>query len=103
MFKKIRALIEPLNLDKVEEALEGLGVKEVTISKCKNFGPQLGPARISRGKKLSTDFLSELRLEIIVDQEMAARVIETIQRADRTGWNKDGKISVMPIEAALLI
>lgn len=103
MFKEIRAFIKPLNLNKVKQALEGLGVKEVTISKCKNFGPQIGPAMISRGKKLSTDFLSELRLEMVVDQEMAARVIETIQKADGAGREKGGKISILTIEEALRI
>jgi nitrogen regulatory protein P-II 1 len=103
MFKKIRALIEPLNLNKIEEALEGLGVKEVTISKCRNFGAEIGSARISRGKKLSTDFLSELRLEMVVDQEMAARVIETIQKAQRTNTTEDCKVFVLPVEKAIWI
>ena len=42
MFKKIKAMIEPLHLDEVREALEELGIKGVTISKCKNLGPQSG-------------------------------------------------------------
>ena len=39
MFKKIKAMIEPLHLDEVKDALEELGIKGVTISKCNNFGP----------------------------------------------------------------
>ena len=101
MFKKIKALIEPLNLDEVKEALEELGIKWVTISNCRNVSPQKGPAMIFRGKERATDFLSEIWLEIMVDQELAGKIIETIQKADRAGGDKDSKISVMPIEEVI--
>jgi nitrogen regulatory protein P-II 1 len=103
MFKKIKAMIEPLHLDEVKEALEELGIKGVTISKCKKLGAQTGPAMIFRGRKQATDCLSEIRLEMVVDQEMAARVIETIQKADGGGRDKEGKISVLPIEEVISI
>ena len=101
MFKKIKALIEPLNLDEVKEALEELGIRGVTISNCRNVSPQKGPAMIFRGKERATDFLSEIWLEMVVDQEQAGKVIETIQKADGVGGNKDGRISVLPIEEVI--
>jgi nitrogen regulatory protein P-II 1 len=98
MFKKIKALIEPLNLDGVKEALEELGIKGVTISNCRNVSPRKGPAMIFRGKERATDFLSEIWLEMVVDQELVGKVIETIQKTDGVGGNMDSKISVLPIE-----
>ena len=85
MYKKIKALIEPLHLDEVKEALEKLGIKGVTISNCRNVTSLKGPAMIFRGKERATDFLSEIGLEMVVDQELAGKVIETIQKADGAG------------------
>jgi nitrogen regulatory protein P-II 1 len=101
MFKKIKALIEPYNLDEVKEALEELGIKGVTISNCRNLSPRKGPAMIFRGRERTTDFLPETWLEMVVDQEMAGKVIETIQKANGAGWDKNGKISILPIEEVI--
>jgi nitrogen regulatory protein PII len=103
VFKKIKALIDPLNLDEIREALEELGIQGVTASNCRQVSPRKGPAKIFRGKERATDFLSEIGLEMVVDEELAGRVIETIQRADGVGWDKEGKISILPIEEVLSI
>ncbi len=101
MFKKIKAMIEPLHLDEVKSALEDLGINGVTISNCRNVSPLKGPAMIFRGKERATDFLSEIWLEMVVEQELTGKVIETIQKADGAGWDKDRKISVLPIEEVI--
>jgi nitrogen regulatory protein PII len=98
VYKKIKALIEPLNLDEVNEALEKLGVKGVTISNCRNVTPRKGPAMIFRGKERATDFLPETWLEMVVEQEIAEKVIETLQKADGAPSDKNSLISVLPIE-----
>jgi nitrogen regulatory protein P-II 1 len=101
VYKKIKALIEPLHLDEVNKALEKLGVKGVTISNCRNVTPRKGPAMIFRGKQRVTDFVSEIWLEMVVDQKLAEMVIKTIEKADGAGWDKDGKISVLPVEEVI--
>lgn len=101
VFKKITVLIEPLNLNEVKEALEELGIKGVTISNCRNVSSQKGPALIFRGKERATNFLSEIWLEMVVEQELAGKVIETIQKADGVGGDLDSKISVLPIEEVI--
>jgi nitrogen regulatory protein P-II 1 len=103
MFKKIKALIDPLHLDDIKEALEGLNIQGVTISNCRNVIPRKGPATIFRGRTQATDFLSEIWLEMVVDEDLAGKVIETIQNADGAGRDMDGKISVLSIEEVLSI
>ena len=98
MFKKIKAMIEPLNLDEIGEALEELGIEGVTISKSKNFGDWKGQTMIFRGKKQATDFLSEIRLEMVVEEEMAGKVIDIIQKAEGTAKDGDCRISILPVE-----
>ena len=98
MFKKIKTIIEPLNLDEIKKALEELGIKEGAISKHKNFKPQKGKALVFRGKKQTGDSLPEIRLKMGVDQETAARVVESLRKVDGAGWDKDGRITVLSIE-----
>jgi nitrogen regulatory protein P-II 1 len=100
MFKKIKATIKPLNLVEVREALEDLGIKEVTISRCKNFGPQKGQTMIFRGKKQTSDFLSEIRLEMIMEEEKVGKVIEIIQKTERTAKAGNGMISILSLGEA---
>ncbi|MBI5584470.1 MAG: P-II family nitrogen regulator [Deltaproteobacteria bacterium] len=101
MFKKIKAWIDPLNLDEVQGALEDLGLHDVTTSNCRQVSPHNGPAMIFRGKERATDFLPEICLEIVVDQEMTGKVMETIQKAEGVGWDPQGKTAVLTIEAVL--
>ncbi|MGC1404709.1 MAG: P-II family nitrogen regulator, partial [Thermodesulfobacteriota bacterium] len=49
------------------------------------------------------DFLIEFKLEMVVAQELADKVIETIQKADGSGRDKNGKISVLSIEEVISI
>ncbi len=101
MFKKIKALIDSFHLDEVQVALEELGIKGVIISSCNDFAPQKGPAMIFRGKERATDYLSAIRLEMVVDQEMAREVIEAIQEADGAHRDRETWISVLPVEEVI--
>ena len=103
MFKKVKALIEPLDLEEITQALGDLGIEEVTIGKSKNFGRTRGRTRILRGKKQIADFLPEICLEIIVEQEMTQRVIQVIEKAERAADLPDGRIAILPVEKIIFL
>jgi len=96
--KKIEAIIKPFKLDDVKEALNGIGIKGMTISEVKGYGRQKGHTEIYRGAEYVVDFLPKIKMEIIVDTEQVDQVIDTIVEAARTGKIGDGKIFVLPIE-----
>jgi nitrogen regulatory protein P-II 1 len=54
-------------------------------------------------KEYVIDFLPKVKLEIIVIDEIATLVAETIERAVRTGPKVDIRILVMPIDDAIRI
>ena len=83
--KKVEAIIKPFKLDEVKEALSGIGVQGLTVSEVKGFGRQKGHTELYRGAEYVVDFLPKVKLEIIVSDETAAQVVETIERAARTG------------------
>ena len=101
--KKIEAIIKPFKLDEVKEALTGLGVKGITVSEVKGFGRQRGHREVYRGAEYQVDFVSKIKIEVIVEVSMAAEAVSTIQETARTGEIGDGKIFVLPVEEAIRI
>ena len=96
--KKIEAIIKPFKLDDVKEALNGIGIKGMTISEVKGYGRQKGHTEIYRGAEYVIDFLPKLKIEIVVPAEQVDKVIETMVAAAKTGKIGDGKIFVLPVE-----
>ena len=101
--KKIEAIIKPFKLDEVKEALSEVGVQGLTVGEVKGFGRQKGHTELYRGAEYVVDFLPKVKLEIIVPDELVAKVVETIEHAARTGRIGDGKIFVLPIEDVVRI
>jgi nitrogen regulatory protein P-II 1 len=101
--KKIEAVIKPFKLDEVKEALHEVGVSGITVTEAKGFGRQKGHTELYRGAEYIVDFLPKVKLEVIVEDTMAARVVEAIETAARTGRIGDGKIFVTNIEDAVRI
>lgn len=101
--KLVTAIIKPFLLDDVRDALIEVGVHGLTITEVKGFGRQKGHVEIYRGAEYAITFISKLRIEIVVSEEMVDRAIKAICDSARTGRVGDGKIFVTPIERALRI
>ena len=101
--KKIEAIIKPFKLDEVKEALHDVGVSGITVTEAKGFGRQKGHTELYRGAENVVDFLPKVKLEVVVDDALAPRVVEAIAAAAQTGRIGDGKIFVLPVETALRI
>jgi len=101
--KKIEAIIKPFKLDEVKEALQEVGIQGITVTEAKGFGRQKGHAELYRGAEYIVDFLPKVKLEVVVDDLLAPRVVEAIASAAHTGRIGDGKIFVLPVETAVRI
>jgi nitrogen regulatory protein P-II 1 len=101
--KKIEAIIKPFKLDEVKEALHEIGVSGITVTEAKGFGRQKGHTELYRGAEYVVDFLPKVKLEVVVSDSLAPRVVEAIAQAAQTGRIGDGKIFVTAIETALRI
>jgi nitrogen regulatory protein P-II 1 len=101
--KKIEAIIKPFKLDEVKEALSRLGIEGMTVSEVKGFGRQKGHTELYRGAEYVVEFLPKVKLELLVEDGRAPRVVETIMTTARTGRIGDGKIFVVPVEEAVRI
>ena len=101
--KKIEAIIKPFKLDEVKEALHEVGVSGITVTEAKGFGRQKGHTELYRGAEYVVDFLPKVKLEVVVPDGQAERVVEAIANAAQTGRIGDGKIFVSTIDTALRI
>ena len=101
--KKIEAIIKPFKLDEVKEALQDIGVQGITVTEAKGFGRQKGHTELYRGAEYVVDFLPKVKIEVVVEDDLADRTVEAIETAARTGRIGDGKIFVFAIEQAVRI
>jgi nitrogen regulatory protein P-II 1 len=101
--KKIEAVVKPFKLDEVREALSDLGVTGLTVTEVKGFGRQKGHTELYRGAEYVVDFLPKVKVEVILQDDLAERAIEAIVKAARTGKIGDGKIFVTEVEQVVRI
>ena len=101
--KKIEAIIKPFKLDEVKNALTKIGVQGMTITEVKGFGRQRGHTEVYRGAEYTIDFIPKIKIDLIVSDELVHQVIETIERAARTGKIGDGKIFLSSVEEVIRI
>lgn len=90
--KKIEAIIRPHRLDEVKEALSALGVAGMTAYEVRGFGRQKGHTEIYRGAEYTVDFVPKLKIEVVVDDDLAGPTEEAIVSAARTDKIGDGKV-----------
>ena len=95
--KTIEAVIQPFRLDDVKAALTAGGVEAMTVSEVQGFGRQKGSVERYRGAEYPVQFLPKIKVEVVVDDEHAERVVWMIENAARTGRLGDGKIFVTPL------
>ena len=101
--KLVTAIIKPFKLDEVREALSALGVQGITVSEVKGFGRQKGHTELYRGAEYVVDFLPKVKIEVVVDDQIAEHAIEAIINSARTGKIGDGKIFIMAVEQVIRI
>jgi nitrogen regulatory protein P-II 1 len=101
--KKIEAIIKPFKLDEVKNALTKIGVQGMTVTEVKGFGRQKGHTESYRGTEYAIDFLPKSKIEIIIPDDLVSPVMETIERAAKTGKIGDGKIFLSQVEEIIRI
>ena len=101
--KKIEAIIRPFKLEDVKIALVNAGIVGITVSEVRGFGRQKGQVERYRGSEFTVEFLQKLKLEIVVDDERVATVVQAVQDAARTGEIGDGKIFISTVDSVIRI
>ena len=101
--KKIEAIIKPFKLDEVKDALNAIGIQGMTVTEVKGFGRQKGHVELYRGAEYDISFIPKVKIEVVVAEAMAEKVISTIMEKAKTGKIGDGKIFVSKLEDIIRI
>ncbi|HEX4621702.1 MAG TPA: P-II family nitrogen regulator [Myxococcaceae bacterium] len=101
--KKIEAIVKPFKLDDVKDALNEIGIHGLTAIEVKGYGRQRGHTELYKGAEYVVDFLPKVKIEVVVDDELVAKVVEAIERSAKSGKIGDGKIFILPVDEAVRI
>ena len=95
--KLVTAVIKPFKLDDVKAALKAAGVVGITVTEVRGFGRQGGHSETYRGSEYKIDFIPKVKLEIIIDDDEATSVVDTLVASAATGEIGDGKVWVTDV------
>ena len=101
--KLVTAIVKPFTLDDVRHAVEAVGVLGLTVTEVQGYGRQRGHTEVYRGAEYAVEFVPKVRVEVLVDEAFADRVVEAIIGAARTGKIGDGKVWISPVEKVIRI
>jgi nitrogen regulatory protein P-II 1 len=101
--KRVEIITRPYKLDEIKEALTGMGIQGMTVTEVKGFGRQRGHKEVYRGAEYQVDFVSKVKIEIVINDDMLDQTLEVIQAAAKTGKIGDGKIFISTIDNAIRI
>src|SRR5262249_1197283 len=103
VMRLVTALVKPFKLDEVKEALTQMGLPGITITESKGFGRQRGHTEVYRGAEYRVEFVPRVRIEVLIDDDEARRVADTIVEAARTGQIGDGKVWISPVDTIIRV
>jgi nitrogen regulatory protein P-II 1 len=101
--RQITAVIKPFKLDDVRGALQAQGIDGLTVSEASGYGRQRGHTEVYRGAEYVVDLVPKVRVEVVVDDADADRVVDAIVAAAHTGKIGDGKVWVLPVETVIRV
>jgi len=100
---KIEAIIQPLKLDMVKEALNALGIARMTVTDVHGCGRQKGRVEVRHRAEYEITFMPKVKIEMAVCDAVAVKAITIIQEKAKTGKIGDGKIFITKLEDVIRI
>lgn len=101
--QRVQAIIRPEKLDVVKAALNELQHSGMTLSEVRGHGKGRGVTEQWRGRTFTVEYLTKVKVELVVRDDDVQEVVARIIEAARTGEVGDGKIFVSPVTEAVRI
>ena len=98
--KLVVAIVRSERLSAVLEELYKADVQGLTISRVQGHGGEREQVETYRGTTVKMELSEKVKLEIGVSNHFVDPTVKAILKAARTGAVGDGKIFVLPLEAA---
>ena len=101
--KKLEIIIQPEKLEALKAILDASNVSGIMISNIMGYGNQKGHKQFYRGAEYSVNLLPKIKVETVVEPEVAEPLIRKIVEEIKTGAQGDGKIFVYEVQDAVRI
>lgn len=101
--KEVKAYIRHQQVNQVIEALEQAGFTDMTLVDARGITAGLKPEDYHFSLELAEKYMNVVKLEIICQDQNAARIVELIKTTAHTGRKGDGLVIVTPVEHAVRI
>jgi nitrogen regulatory protein P-II 1 len=102
--KEIKAIIKPFKLDNVLTELHKIdGLPGITISDIRGIGKSKGKDAAETINEGLHELVPKTKIELVVADEIADRIVDVIQKSAHTGNPGDGKIFVVDINNTIKI
>ena len=100
---KLEAILQPGRFEAVKKALIDTGIEGMTVSEVRGHGRQKGHTETYHGHEYTVDLLPKIKIEIVMDDKLVDKVIDSIVKNAATGKIGDGKIFISKIDEAIRI
>ena len=100
--KKLEIIIQPEKLEDLKTILDESNVNGL-MSNVMGYGNQKGHKKVYRGAEYNVNLLPKVKVETVIEPDIAETLIEKITSEIRTGTYGDGKIFVYEVEDAVRI
>lgn len=101
--KKLEMIIKPEKLECLKSILDDCQANGVMITNIMGYGSQKGYAQMYRGAKYSVNLLPKIKVETVVPEDIADKIIEKVICEINTGRYGDGKIFIYEVADAVRI
>jgi nitrogen regulatory protein P-II 1 len=101
--KLVIGIVRPEKANDVLEALYRAEVRGVSLSRVQGHGGELDRVETYRGTTVKVELADKVRFEVAVSDAFVEPTVSAIREGAQTGEVGDGKIFVVPLEAAVRI
>jgi len=101
--QRIEAIVRPERLNHVKVALEEVEHAGMTLTEVRGHGVQRGVTEQWRGRTFAVEYLTKVKIELVVRDSAVDAIVDRIISAARTGEVGDGKIFISPVGQAIRI
>ena len=101
--KKLEIIIRAEKLEDLKQILNDNNAQGVMITNIMGYGNQKGYVQIYRGTETHVNLLPKVKVETVVNAEVAEVIIDKVLKEIKTGNYGDGKIFIYEVEDVVRI
>ena len=101
--KKLEIIIQPEKLEDLKTILDESNVNGLMISNVMGYGNQKGHKKVYRGAEYNVNLLPKVKVETVVADDAAEKIVDRVVKEISTGNYGDGKIFIYNIEDVVRI